>query len=155
MGIVYVECCEKEHCCCDCCEHRRDKCPNPVGRNELPACEGLRTALAGRGVVTVGPPPTPAIRFRFFNSTAVYNPNYCAAVQPGFRTPTISELQQIASSLTASLGGTPLCPMLVWATGLFGNPVLVRVYPATGTIGEVTAPHSWRCRAYPICVSTV
>ncbi len=145
MGIVYVECCErKHHCCCDCCDDKRDRCPNPVFWNESPVCAGLRAALAARGEVTVG-----ALGFRFFNQPIRYSSTLCAGV---YRTPTVMELQQIASSLTASPGGASLCPMLVWATNMLGDPVLVRVYPANGTIGEVTNPPTWRCRAYSICV---
>lgn len=145
MGIVYVECCEKKYCCC--CD-KKDKCPNPVRWNEGAECEGLRQALANRGEVTAN-----GLTFRFFNQTMKYSAAFCSGYDSDFRTPTLTELQLIATSLTsAATGGTPLCPMLVWATSM-GNPVLVEVFPLTGIVQEVRTP-SKHCRAYRICVAT-
>ncbi|NMH75460.1 hypothetical protein HF078_20485 [Bacillus sp. RO2] len=143
MGIVYVECCDRKRCCC-CCDDDWDRCPNPVRWNEGAECEGLRQDLADRGVVTVS-----GLQFRFYNQTMKYSATFCTL---GFRTPTVTELQVIATSLTsAEVGGTPLCPMLVWATNM-GNPVLVEVFPSTGIVQEVRTPSRY-CRAYRICIA--
>lgn len=145
MGIVYVECCEKKRCYC--CDDKKDKCPNPVRWNEGAECEGLRQALANRGEVTVS-----GLTFRFFNQVMKYSATFCAGYDSDFRTPTVAELQTIATSLrSAAIGGTPLCPMLVWATSM-GNPVLVEVFPSTGLVQVVRTP-SRHCRAYRICVA--
>lgn len=151
MGIVYVECCEsKHHCCCDCCDDWWDRCPNPVRRNESIACGGLRQALAARGSVDV---PIANLTFIFTNQAVRYNSSYCPTLETGYRTPTVAELQSIATSMTsAQIGGTSLCPMLVWALNGV-EPVLVEVVPATGSVQVLRTP-SLRCRAYRVCVTT-
>ncbi len=148
MGIVYVECCERRCCCC--CD-KKDKCPNPVRRNESAVCGGLRSMLAMQGAVYV---PLANLTFVFTNTTLRYDSGYCPTLFAGYRTPTVAELQSIATSLTSTgaIGGTPLCPMVVWA--LNGTePVLVEVVPALGTV-EVLRTPSLRCKAYRICVTT-
>lgn len=143
MGIVYVECCERKPRCCD----KKDKCPNPVRWNEGAECEGLRQALANRGEVTVN-----GLTFRFFNQPMKYSATFCSGYDSDYRTPTVTELQTIATSLRAAPGGTPLCSMLVWVTDM-GNPVLAEVFPLTGLVQVVRTPSKY-CRAYRICVST-
>ncbi|MGD6991877.1 hypothetical protein [Sutcliffiella horikoshii] len=148
MGIVYVECCEKKCCCC--CDDKRDKCPKPVRRNELASCEVSRQMLAMQGPVVV---PMVNLTYIFTNATLKYDSSYCPLLT-GYRTPTVAELQSIATSLTStgSIGGTPLCPMVVWALNGI-EPVLVEVVPALGTV-EVLRTPSLRCKAYRICVTT-
>lgn len=150
MGIVYVECCERRHCCCDCCDDRRDRCPYPVRRNESVTCAGFRAALAARGPVLV---QAANLTFIFTNAAVRYDSSVCPTLGTGYRTPTVAELQSIATSLTtATIGGTPLCPMVVWAlSGL--EPVLVEVVPATGSVQILRTP-SLRCRAFRICVTS-
>ncbi|WP_404432228.1 hypothetical protein [Sutcliffiella horikoshii] len=149
MGIVYVECCERKYCCC--CDDKRDKCPNPVRWNESEICNGLRGLLQMLGPVNV---PSANLTFRFTNRTLKYDSSYCPTLFPGYRTPTVAELQSIATSLTSTgaIGGTPLCPMVVWALNGI-EPVLVEVVPEFGTV-EVLRTPSLRCKAYRICVAT-
>ncbi|MGD6872376.1 hypothetical protein ACQCU1_09280 [Sutcliffiella horikoshii] len=148
MGIVYVECCEKKYCCC--CDDKRDKCPKPVRRNEPIVCDGLRSMLAMLGAINV---PSANLTYFFTNAAVKYDSSYCPLLT-GYRTPTVAELQSIATSLTStgSIGGTPLCPMVVWALNGI-EPVLVEVVPALGTV-EVLRTPSLRCKAYRICVTT-
>lgn len=142
MGIVYVECCEKKYCCC--CDDKRDKCPNPVRRNEGAGCELSRIARSNVTFQSAG------LQVLFLNQLVEFNSQFCTGL--GYRTPTFNELQSIVGGLTNPNTAAPLCPMLVWATR-YGNPVLVEVDPATVTVREVRNP-SRRCLAYPICVRT-